>query len=65
MGLRGVITYTHEFFKSCWYYLSSHLNPPSYLKQEKQASKSQPSSKLPWKSSFQESDTTWAGQEGG
>ncbi|QXV86525.1 RNA-dependent RNA polymerase [Arlivirus sp. virus] len=61
LGQKGLYTYSHEFFKSSYYYLSSHLNPPSHLlkKNIKSMSKDDP------KMTFRESQTTWAGQDGG
>lgn len=52
-------TYSHEFFQNSYFYLSSHLNPPDYLKlSAASTSKSKP---IDPKLSFKESKTTWIG----
>ncbi|UHK03027.1 MAG: RNA-dependent RNA polymerase [Guiyang lispivirus 1] len=33
-GTLGLLTYTHEFFENSWFYLSSNLNPPGYLRKD-------------------------------
>lgn len=62
LGTPGLIEWSHRFFEQAFFYLSSNLSPPEYLK-----AKTQAESKL--KDIFEEiifaSEVSWRGQGGG
>ncbi|GLV40845.1 hypothetical protein CBL_10020 [Carabus blaptoides fortunei] len=67
-GTPNLMTSTHKFFEKSWFYLSSNLNPPEYLKKNatKQSGVQQEAdSPIKLADTFQESETTWYKQEGG
>lgn len=64
LGTPGLIDFTHEFFRSCFFYLSSHLHPPDYLRRTDNERRRDTNMIKP-QDSFKESETTWASQEGG
>lgn len=61
-GTPGLLEYSHRFFQTAYFYLSSHLRPPWTLTREN-GDKSYPLTEIPHLRF--ESETTWLGQAGG
>ncbi|AJG39115.1 RNA-dependent RNA polymerase [Sanxia water strider virus 4] len=59
-GMPGLFSDVHKIFENTFYYLSSHYNPPDYLR--KTENNSSTDEEVIWE---QDSNTTWLGQAGG
>ncbi|QNM37835.1 RNA dependent RNA polymerase [Frankliniella occidentalis associated mononegavirales virus 1] len=59
----NLYSYTHRFFEQAFFYLSSRLNPPAYLRRD--VGNVALEDAIAMKDIFQDSETTWQGQKGG